>query len=119
MVGSGSGSSVTGSSSDTGNFKFGTVFKKAGQRRKSQMSVEDHFKVRDKEVDGKMTVRKLNGLRRDSEIIFVPKKSSEEDGNEATDNFDGRGVGLGRLGGETHLGIFDRPGICNKFVILQ
>ena len=113
MVGSGSGggSSFGATSADSGNFKFGTVFKKVGQRRKSQISVEDHFKIRDKEPDGKLTVRKLNGLRRDSEIIFVPKKSSEDDVGEGLDNFDGRGVGLGRLGGDTHLGIFDRPGL--------
>ena len=42
------------------------------------MSVEDHFKIRDKEVDGTMTVRKLNGLRRDSEIIFVAPKKVEK-----------------------------------------
>ena len=115
MVGSGSGggggSSFGATSADSGNFKFGTVFKKAGLRRKSQLSVEDHFKIRDKEPDGKLTVRKLNGLRRDSEIIFVPKKSSEDEVSEGLDNFDGRGVGLGRLGGDTHLGIFDRPGL--------
>ena len=116
MVGSGSGgSSSVGGSTESGNFKFGTVFKKATQRRKSHMTVEDHFKIRDKEVDGKMTVRKINGLRRDSEIIFVaPKKTLDDadDGNEGLDHYDGRGVGLGgRLGGETHLGIFDRPGI--------
>lgn len=111
MVGPGSGSSFGAGSTDTGNFKFGTVFKKVSQRRKSQISVEDHFKIRDKEPDGKLTVRKLNGLRRDSEIIFVPKKASEDESSEGLDNFDGRGVGLGRLGGgDTHLGIFDRPG---------
>jgi hypothetical protein len=47
MVGSGSGGSLAGSA-DGANFKFGTVFKKVSQRRKSQVSVEDHFKVRDK-----------------------------------------------------------------------
>ena len=76
-----------------------------------QMSVEDHFKIRDKEVDGTMTVRKLNGLRRDSEIIFVaPKKVDLDESSEGLDRFDGRG--MTRLGGETHLGIFDRPGMC-------
>ncbi len=98
MVGSGSGSSFGAGSADSGNFKFGTVFKKVSQRRKSQLSVEDHFKVRDQEADGKLTVRKLNGLRRDSEIIFVPKKASEDEAGEASDNFDGRGGGFGRTG---------------------
>jgi hypothetical protein len=60
-------------------------------------------------------VRKLNGLRRDSEIIFVPKSSGAEDeatdGVDPLDHFDSRrGSSFGRLGGETHLGIFDRPG---------
>ena len=44
MVGSGSGSSA-GGTNDSGNFKFGTVFKKAtSQRRKSQVQLNQGFK---------------------------------------------------------------------------
>ena len=38
---------------------------------KTNLLSNRHFKIRDTQEDGKMSVRKLKGLKRDSEILFV------------------------------------------------
>ena len=38
-----------------------------------------HFKIRDTQEDGNMSVRKLKGLKRDSEILFVAPPPPQND----------------------------------------
>ena len=38
---------------------------------KTNLLSNRHFKIRDTQEDGNMSVRKLKGLKRDSEILFV------------------------------------------------
>ena len=38
---------------------------------KSNLLVDRHFKIRDTQENGNLSVRKLKGLKRDSEILFV------------------------------------------------
>ena len=38
---------------------------------KNNLLINGHFKIRDTLVNGNMSVRKLRGLKRDSEILFV------------------------------------------------
>jgi len=147
----GSGTSGTVGKNNTGNLKvFGTVLKKMAPRRASQVAIQassiqdkiisfqlkvfiyqDHFKIRAKEADGKMTVRNIEGLRRGSEIMFTsPKKLVSEDGviiegkskfgilklkygfeNSQLQGYIGNGFNSGL--NESRPSIFDRPGLGN------
>ncbi|XP_076333942.1 SAM_USH1G_HARP domain-containing protein Sans isoform X1 [Tachypleus tridentatus] len=53
---------------------LGAVSRKVQQKK--QVAGGD-FKVRELETDGKQSVRSLSGLRRDSEVMYVPKYDSQ------------------------------------------
>jgi hypothetical protein len=93
---------------------MGTVFRKANQRKAKIQ--DDTFKVRDKQNDGKLTVRHLSGLRRDSEIIFVAQKDLDE--SDANEEANGVANGYSERPNfpgirRDTFGIFDRPGFGN------
>lgn len=72
----------------------------------SSCSGDGSFTVRDVE-DGKKSVRKLTGLRRDSEIMFVaPKINADNQVLAPPDMVRSRSISAGMVG----QGIFDRPG---------
>lgn len=96
-------SDIVGNNTGTGNGKF-TKNKASGAKRrveikKQQSSVVnnqsngDDFKVGEVEADGKRSIRSLNGLRRDSQVIFTGSfdtQGSKERGK-ITDVFDAKG----------------------------
>ena len=43
-----------------------------------------HFKITDTEENGKMSIRKLKGLKRDSEVLFVAPPPPSSEGVEST-----------------------------------
>ena len=46
---------------------------------KTNLLSNRHFKIRDTQEDGNMSVRKLKGLKRDSEILFVAPPPPQND----------------------------------------
>lgn len=52
---------------------------------KTNLLSDRHFKIRDTQEDGNMSVRKLKGLKRDSEILFVapPPPSNDPSSSDA------------------------------------
>ncbi|KAG1651352.1 Usher syndrome type-1G [Nymphon striatum] len=60
------------------------VSKKVHQKKQEMTngnSVNGDFKVRETEGFGKISVRSLSGLRRDSEVMYVPKHDSQSNGS--------------------------------------
>lgn len=55
---------------------IGGIQKKIERKKIQDETAAGDFKVREMEADGKRSVRNLSGLRRDSEIIFVPSGST-------------------------------------------
>ena len=55
---------------------------------KTNLSTNGHFKIRDTQENGNMSVRKLKGLKRDSEILFVapPPLPNDQTPAELTSN---------------------------------
>jgi len=51
--------------------KTKTSQSKLSSNDKTNLSTNGHFKIRDTQENGNMSVRKLKGLKRDSEILFV------------------------------------------------
>ncbi|XP_076311010.1 pre-mRNA splicing regulator USH1G-like [Tachypleus tridentatus] len=59
----------------------GAVSKKIQQRK----AIQSDFKVREIESNGKQSVRSLSGLRRDSEVLYVPRYETQN--NESAKQF--------------------------------
>lgn len=57
------------------------VSKKVHQKKQEMTSVNGDFKVRETEGYGKTSLRSLSGLRRDSEVMYVPKFDSQSNGS--------------------------------------
>ncbi|XP_064478891.1 pre-mRNA splicing regulator USH1G-like [Ornithodoros turicata] len=62
---------------------LGAVSKKIILKKQSDASSNGsgEFKVRGVESDGKKSIRSLTGLRRDTEVLFVPKAGEDANGN--------------------------------------
>lgn len=78
-----------------------------------------HFKITDTEENGKMSIRKLKGLKRDSEVLFVapppPSSPPSSEGVESTSILNKEKHDLSRASTESQLsresfGMFERPG---------
>ncbi|KAK8735302.1 hypothetical protein OTU49_005611 [Cherax quadricarinatus] len=78
-------SDLTTTNNNNAKKSVGVIQKKISKKKVlDEIKTSNNFKVREVESDGKNSVRNLSGLRRDSEIMFVPGGSLSSTNSEST-----------------------------------